>query len=56
LLLLHAAAAAAVITRLKASLRRCDVRDADDFDEEEYRAASRAVGEHAYAIIKVREV
>ncbi|WIA21715.1 hypothetical protein OEZ85_000881 [Tetradesmus obliquus] len=41
-----------LMARLKASLRRCDVRDADDFDEEEYRAASRAVGEHAYAIIQ----
>lgn len=40
--------------RLKAALRRCDVRDADDYDEEEYRQASRAVGEHTYAIIKVR--
>jgi hypothetical protein len=31
-------------------------RDSTDFDDEEYRAASRAVGEHTYAIIKVREV
>eukprot|EP00882_Tetradesmus_deserticola_P017864 GHRQ01019162.1.p1 GENE.GHRQ01019162.1~~GHRQ01019162.1.p1 ORF type:complete len:202 (+),score=101.15 GHRQ01019162.1:54-608(+) len=41
-----------LMARLKASLRRCDVRDADDFDEEEYRAASRATGEHASAIIQ----
>ena len=37
--------------RLKAALRRCDVRDPDEFDEQEYREASRAVGETTYAIV-----
>lgn len=39
--------------RLKAALRRLDVRDADDFDQEEYRAASAAVREQAQAIVQV---
>eukprot|EP00775_Hariotina_reticulata_P003791 gene3791-4049_t len=41
-----------LMARLKAALRRCDVRDADDFDESEYRAAARVVGQHAYAIVQ----
>ncbi len=38
--------------RLKAALRRTDVRSADDFDEGEYRDASRSVGEHTYALVQ----
>lgn len=41
------------ICRLKAAVRRCDVRDADDFDELEYKDASKAVGQHTYALVKV---
>jgi hypothetical protein len=38
---------------LKAALRRLDVRDADEFDEEEYRAASEAVRQQTQAIVQV---
>ena len=41
------------LSRLKAALRRCDIRDADDFDELEYQDASKAVGQHTYALVKV---
>lgn len=41
------------VCRLKAALRRLDVRDADDFDEEEYRAASEAVRQQTHAIVQV---
>lgn len=39
--------------RLKAALRRLDVRDADDFDEVEYRAASEAVRQQTQSIVRV---
>lgn len=38
--------------RLKSALRRCDVRDPDDFDEAEYREASKSVGEQTYAMVQ----
>lgn len=41
------------LCRLKAALRRLDVRDADEFDEEEYRAASEAVRQQTQAIVQV---
>lgn len=40
--------------RLKAALRRLDMRNADDFDEVEYRAASEAVRQQTHAIVQVR--
>eukprot|EP00878_Enallax_costatus_P006953 GHUV01007287.1.p1 GENE.GHUV01007287.1~~GHUV01007287.1.p1 ORF type:complete len:760 (+),score=222.01 GHUV01007287.1:879-3158(+) len=48
----HAPTAQQLMARLKAALRRCDVRDADDFDEFEYQDASKAVGQHTYALVK----
>jgi hypothetical protein len=41
------------VCRLKAALRRLDVRDADDFDEVEYKAASEAVRQQTQAIVQV---
>jgi hypothetical protein len=50
-------AAPGVVTcavRLKAALRRLDMRNADDFDEVEYRSASQAVRQQTHAIVQVR--
>jgi hypothetical protein len=40
-------------TRLKGSLRRCDVRSADDFDEAEYREATRSLNRTTLDLVKV---
>jgi hypothetical protein len=40
-------------SRLKGSLRRCDVRTADDFDEGEYREATQTLGRTTLGLVKV---
>jgi len=42
--------------RLKGSLRRCDVRSADDYNEDEYREATQTLGSTALDIVKVGEI
>ena len=44
--------ARALVARLKGGLRRCDVRSADDFDEDEYREAVAGLGATAMAIVR----
>jgi hypothetical protein len=39
--------------RLKGSIRRCDVRAADDYDEGEYREATSTLGAVALDVVKV---
>ncbi|KIZ05819.1 hypothetical protein MNEG_2138 [Monoraphidium neglectum] len=41
-----------LLARLKGSLRRCDVRSADDFDEAEYREATRSLNRTTLDLVK----